>query len=67
VLLFGQSFSEDVFYVIVRMYIRVVDHFLGMEISTVLIAYMNMFGLGLDNSRSYVSKSALIVTVDWQW
>ena len=49
------------------MYVGVVDYLLSMQISTVVIANVNVLSSSFDESRGDKSESTLIVGVDWQW
>ena len=49
------------------MYVGVVDYSSFMQISTVVIANVDVFSSSIDDSHSDNSESSLIVTVDWQW
>ena len=46
------------------MYIRVVDDLASMEIKTVMVAHIDVFGSGFDHSACDMCDGTLIVTVD---
>ena len=49
------------------MYVEVVHYSSCMQISTVVIANVDVFSSSFDDSRGDKSESTLIVAVDWQW
>ena len=48
------------------MYIGVFDYSSFMQISTFVIAHVNLFSSSVDHSRGNMIENTLIVTVDWQ-
>jgi hypothetical protein len=65
VFLLSLSFGEDVRYVFLRMYVRIVYNLTIVEISTVVAANVDMFRPSFDDSSSDVSESTLVVAVNW--
>jgi len=47
-------------------YVGVVDYSSSMQISTVVIANVDVFSLSFDDSRGDKGESTLIVAIDWQ-
>jgi hypothetical protein len=48
-------------------YVAVVDYSTFMQISTVVIANVDVLSSSFDDSHGDKSESTLVVTVDWQW
>jgi hypothetical protein len=65
VFLLSLSFGEDVRYVFLRMYVRIVYNLTIVEISTVVAANVDMLRPSFDDSSSDVSESTLVVAVNW--
>jgi len=66
-LIFSKCFHEYICHIFVCVYVGVVDYLLSMQISTVVIANVNVLSSSFDESRGDKSESTLIVGVDWQW
>jgi len=64
VLLFGEWLRENIGQIVVRVYVGVVYDFASMEISTIMVAHIDVLRSGLDHSGSDTGEGTLIVTVD---
>jgi hypothetical protein len=64
VLLFGEWLRENIGHIVVRVYVGVVYDFASMEISTVMVAHIDVLRSGLDHSGCDMCEGTLIVTVD---
>jgi len=65
--IFSKCFREYICYIFVCVYVGVVDYSSSMQISTVVIANVDVFSSSFDDSRGDKSESTLIVAVEWQW
>jgi len=65
-LIFSTCFREYTCHTLVCVNIGVVDYLSSMQISTVVIANIDVFSLSFDNSSRDMGESTLIVAVDWQ-
>jgi hypothetical protein len=64
VLLLGERLRENMGHIVVRVDVRVVYDFASVEISTVMVAHIDVLRSGLDHSGSDMCEGTLIVTVD---
>jgi hypothetical protein len=60
----GVWLRENIGRIVGCVYVGVVDYLASMEISTVLVAQVDMFRSGLDHSGGEMCESSMIVTVD---
>ena len=65
-LVFVKCFREYIYHILVCVYLGVVDYSSSMQISTDVIANLDVFSLNFDNSHGDESESTLIITVYWQ-
>ena len=65
-LIFSKCFREYICHIFVCVYVGVVDYSSSVQISTVVIANVDVFSSSFDDSRGDQSESTLIVAVDWQ-
>ena len=63
-LLVGERLRENIGHIVVRVYVGVVYDFASMEISTIMVADINVLHSGLDHSGCDICECTLIVTVD---
>ena len=63
-LLFGERLRENIGHIVVRVYVGVVYDFASMQISTFMVAHIDVLRSGLDHSGSDMCEGTLIVTVD---
>ena len=67
-LIFRKCFREYICHIFVRVYVGVVDYSVFVQISTVVIANVDVLSSSFDDSCGDKCESTrLIVTVDWQW
>jgi hypothetical protein len=64
VLLFRERLRENIGHIVVPVYVGVVYHFASMQISTIMVAHIDVLCSGLDHSGSDMCEGTLIVTVD---
>jgi len=64
--IFCKCFREYICHIFVCVYVGVVDYSSSMQISTVVLANVDVFSSSFDDSRGDKGESTLIVTVDWQ-
>jgi hypothetical protein len=62
--LFGLGLHENIVRIVVPVYVGVVYNFASMEISTIMVAHIDVLRSGLDHSACDMSKGTLIVIVD---
>ena len=65
-LVFSKCFPEYICHIFVCVYIRVVDYTSFMQISTVVIANVDVLSSSFDDSHADESESTPIIEVDWQ-
>jgi len=65
--IFSKCFREFIYNIFVYVYIRVDDNSLSMQISTVVIAKVEVLSSSSDDSHGDNSESTMVVAVDWQW
>jgi len=65
-LIFCKCLCEYICHIFVCVYVGVVDYSSSMQISTVVIAKVDVFNSSFDDSRGNKGESTLIITVDWQ-
>jgi hypothetical protein len=65
-LIFRKCFCEYICHIFILVYVGVVDYSAFVQISTVVIANVDVCSSSFDDSRGDYSESTLIVTVDWQ-
>jgi len=65
-LIFSKCFREYISHIFVCVYVGVVDYSSSMQISTVVIANVDVFSSSFDDSHGDKGESTLIVAVDWQ-
>jgi hypothetical protein len=66
-LIFSKCFQDDICHIFVSVYVGVVDYSLSMQISTVVIANLNVFSSSFDDFGGDKGECTQIFTVDWQW
>ena len=65
-LIFCKCFREYICHIFVCVYVGVVDYSAFVQMSTVVIANVDVFSSSHDDSCGDLSESTLIVAVDWQ-
>jgi len=65
-LIFSKCFCEYICHIFVCVYVGVVDYSSFMQISTVVIANVDVLSSSFDDSRGDMSESTLVVAVHWQ-
>ena len=65
-LIFCKCFREYIYHIVVCVFIGVVDSSSSMQISTVVIANVDVFSSSFDESQGDQGESTLIDAVDWQ-
>jgi hypothetical protein len=63
VLLFGERLRENIGHIVVCVYVGVVYDFASMQISTIMVAHIDVLHSGLDYSGCDMCEGTLIVTV----
>jgi hypothetical protein len=64
-LIASKCFREYISHILVFVYVRVIDNWLSLQISIVVIANIDVYCLSVDDSRGDTGESTLIVSVDW--
>jgi hypothetical protein len=63
-----KCFRECICHIFIYVYVGVVDYSAFVQISTIVIANVDVLRSSFDESRGDLSESTLIVAVDWhQW
>jgi len=65
--IFCKCFCKYICHILVCVYVGAVDYSSSMQISTVVIANVDVFSLSFDDSGGDKVQSTMIVAVDWQW
>jgi len=65
-LIFSKCFCEYICHIFVSVYVGVVDYVSSMQISTVVIANVDVLSSNFDDTHGEMSESTLIIAVDWQ-
>jgi hypothetical protein len=65
-LIFGKYFREYISHIFVCVLVAVDDYLTSMQISTVVIANVDMLSPSFDDFRGDKSVSTMIVAIDWQ-
>ena len=62
-----KGFRQYIHHIFIHVYVGVVNYLVFVQISTVVIANVNLLSSSFDASHGNQSESTLTVAVDWQW